>query len=110
MILRGDNGLLVAMGDDRDVFLDWLQSSGLNAVNATVVYYNTDSGDLTATIQEWDLSQGGVKAALVDENGIPVTRQENYVMTAINQRLLGRWLAYLELRRSEVKTFIRDST
>lgn len=109
-ILRGDPALLVAMGDDRDIFLDWLQSSGLNAVNASVVYVNTDNWNLTAIVMDWETTDQGNRIPKLDADGFQVNHQETYVLTPPDQRVLGRWLGYLDVRLSEAKTFVRSST
>lgn len=106
MILRGDVGLLTAMGDDRDTFLDWLQSTGCNAVGALAVYYDTVTGELVAHMTEKVDVNGKMVSVRDEETGGPVITKERYHQTPIDQRILGRWLAYADLRKAEAPTFI----
>lgn len=107
MILRGDVGLLVAMGDDRDKFLNWLQGTGCNAVGAVAVYYDTNTSELVAHMtQKVELGDGQMVSVRDEETGGPLITKETYHQTPIDPVLLGRWLAYAELRRAEAQTFI----
>lgn len=107
MMLRGDVGLLVAMGDDRDKFLDWLQASGCNAVGALAVYYDTNTGNLTAhMVEKVDDGNGGMVSVRDPETGGPLITKLNYKQSPIEARILGRWLAYADLRKAEATTFL----
>lgn len=105
MILRGDPGTLVAMGDDRDLFLDWLQSAGCNAVNAQRVYYNTDNRQLRAVMISRTVVDNQERYE-VDEDGNPITTDAYFNQGPLDERLLGRWLAYIDIRVSESKTLL----